>query len=130
MIRQFAFLSGFIWLLLGFLGFLPTLLENAGPSGGLLFGVFPANLPLNTLHILLGVLGIVASGGYRAAARYARMAALLGAALALVGFLPMVGELPALALLARDVTWSHGLFALVAAYFGWGEPSRSYIVML
>lgn len=131
MIRQFALVSGFVWLALGFLGFVPVLSHLAGDGvTPLLFGVLPVTPFLNTVHLGLGLLGIAASGAYRSSTSFARGAAVIAGLLVLVGSLPVLGHATLLAPLVLDVTWSHGLFALLAAYFGWGEPSRAYIVML
>ncbi|RKT55389.1 DUF4383 domain-containing protein [Saccharothrix australiensis] len=61
-----ALLVGALFLLVGLLGFIPGVtsgdLAFAGPhSGALLFGLFAVSVLHNLVHLLFGVLGVVAS---------------------------------------------------------------------
>ena len=130
MIRHFAWTAGVVCLVAGLLGFLPAVVTDTAGPGGLLFGLWPVAPLLSALYITLGAAGTVASSHYRTATVFARVTAVVFALLALVGVSPLIDHLPALAPLAFDVTWSSGLVSVIATYFGWGEPSRSYIAML
>ena len=55
MARTFALLLGIVFLLIGILGFVMV------PHAGLLLGIFAVNKPHNLIHVLIGVLGIVAA---------------------------------------------------------------------
>ncbi|WP_083865717.1 DUF4383 domain-containing protein [Deinococcus peraridilitoris] len=131
MIRQFALCMGGSWLAFAILGYLSLVLSSGDTSAGrLLLGILPVGPWLNLLYLLLGVVGLAGSGQYRTSIFYARLAAITGAALAVLGFVPGATQLPALLPLTQDVMGLHLLFAVIAAYFGWGEPSRSYIALL
>lgn len=131
MIRQFALFAGGTWLILGTLGLALVLSSpDSTLSGQLLLGVLPVSWWLSLLYLSLGLLGLAGSGQFRTSLTFARLAALLGVTLTVVGFVPGAANLPALLPLTHDVAGLHGLFAVVAGYFGWGEPSRSYITLL
>lgn len=131
MIRQFALWAGGSWLILGTLGLILVLRSPGGaPAEQFLLGVLPVSFWQSLLYLLLGALGLAGCGQFRSSLAFARLAALFGVTLTLLGMVPGAGDLPALLPLTHDVAGLHGLFAVVAAYFGWGEPSRSYIALL
>jgi hypothetical protein len=65
-VESFALLVGSVFLLVGVLGFVPGIttgdLSFAGPhSGALLFGVFAVSILHNLVHLLFGVVGLLAA---------------------------------------------------------------------
>ena len=135
--RLFALIVGIVYLVVGIAGFIPGLV--AEPDGrfedlvvhageGHLMGIFPINVLHNLVHLLVGVLGILAYRTFDAARFYSRGLAIFYAVLALMGLLEaanlntMFGLVP---IFGNDV-WLHAVTAIVAAYFGWGRvPARS-----
>ncbi len=53
--RLFALVIGIVFLLVGILGFV------LNPTGGSLLGIFAVNIEHNVIHVLVGVLGILAA---------------------------------------------------------------------
>ena len=123
----FASLAGLVYLVIGILGFLPSL-TSAPPAGaphlalatnyGYLFGLFPVNLLHNVFHIAIGAWGFLASRSFAASRAFARGVGMLYGVLTLVGLFSGLntafGWLP---LFGHDV-WMHAGTAVVAAYFG------------
>uniref|UniRef100_UPI0031D0E39C DUF4383 domain-containing protein n=1 Tax=Saccharothrix mutabilis TaxID=33921 RepID=UPI0031D0E39C len=65
-VRTAALVVGVVFLVVGVLGFVPGVRQGdlafAGPhTGALLFGVFAVSVLHNLVHLLFGVLGVVAS---------------------------------------------------------------------
>ena len=126
--RFFALLIGLGFLVLGLLGFVPGAVHPA-PVGDLrlttgygdLFGVFPVNLVLDVVHLVIGIAGIAAYGSVRAAVRFSRGLAVFYGALAILGLLPGLRTIFGLLPLFGNDVWLHGLTAIVAAYFGWAQ---------
>jgi hypothetical protein len=134
--RLFALIVGIIYLVVGVAGFIPGLV--AEPDGrfedlavhageGHLLGIFPINVLHNLVHLLVGVLGILAYRTFDAARLYSRGLAIFYGLLAVMGLIDaanlhtMFGLVP---IFGNDV-WLHALTAILAAYFGWGPvPAR------
>jgi len=125
-ISTFALLVGLVYLVAGLLGMVPAMLTSppadVPPATftilyGYLLGLFPANIMLSGMHLLVGIWGIIAARGH--AALYARAVALLFGTLAVMGMIPILntffGWIP---IHGHDV-WLHGITAALAAYFGW-----------
>ena len=125
----FAFLSGIVYLGLGLLGMLPSLVLQPPPDlaahalYGELFGAFPVSTPLCVLHALLGLSGIVAWSAGRREAGYARALAAVSGILALMGMLPGLQTFFGLMPLQGTNIWLHGTTALAAAYFGFRQTT-------
>ena len=127
-VQKFALVFGIVYALVGLLGFVPGVLQ-APPAGapslavgtayGYLLGLFPVNLLHDLVHILVGVLGVLAASRLATARLYCRVVAIVFALLTLMGLLPSVdttfGLIP---LFGADVAL-HALTAIVSAYFGW-----------
>ena len=71
--RSFALVFGIVFLLAGASGFIPGMLHpvpaNAPPltmatGYGLIVGLLPVNVLHNLVHVLFGILGVVAFGGF------------------------------------------------------------------
>ena len=124
----FALIGGLVYLGLGILGLVPATLVPPpadAPSTsfallyGYLFGLWPVNVLHTALHLAVGFWGLCAWRRKCSAVAYARVLALLFAALALLGTLPAANTLfGAMPIHGHDV-WLHALTALAAFYFGW-----------
>lgn len=126
--RQFAFVFGTVYVLVGILGFVPFL-NQAPPPGspslavtsfyGFLLSLFAINLLHNLFHIVVGALGIVVRNSEANARRYCRVLAVVFALLTVLGLVPLLsttfGLIP---LFGLDVAL-HAVTAIALAYFGW-----------
>jgi hypothetical protein len=125
--RTFALLFGIVFLAVGALGFVPSMVHapmdghdvSMTQNYGDLLGLFPVNLLHNVVHILFGVWGILAYRSLAGSKSYFRAVAVIYAVLTVLGLLPATnttfGYIP---IYGNDV-WLHAVLALVAAYFGW-----------
>jgi hypothetical protein len=130
----FALVVGLLYVALGVLGMLSSLLIGA-PAGtpapavtmnyGYLFGVFAVNAVLNGVHFLLGFWGLVAWSGALSAVNYARSLSVVTAVLALMGLIPGLKTAFGLAPLDGYEVWLHALTAVAAAYIGFRSAARS-----
>ena len=127
--RYFALVVGIIYLVVGIAGFIPGIRTDrefadlaVRASEGELLGLFPVNVLHNLVHLLIGVLGILAYRSYDSARLYSRALAIVYAVLAIMGLIDaadlrfLFGLVP---LHSHDI-WLHALTAIIAAYFGWG----------
>ena len=118
--QKLAWVSGLVFLLVGILGFIPGITENAPgsfsgeDSEGSLLGVFQTSVLHNIAHLAFG-LGILAARKHATALTYLLVSGVAYAGLFLVGILGAMDWLPA------DDTddWLHlGLaVALLGAWF-------------
>jgi hypothetical protein len=127
--QTLAFAFGVVFLLVGLIGFIPGITENAPgsfageDSEGSIFGVFQTGVLHNLAHLVFGV-GILAARKHATALTYLLVAGIAYAALFLVGMIGAMDWLPA------DDTddWLH-LALAVALLGGWyvakreGEPT-------
>lgn len=87
--RSYARVLGWLLLVIGLLGFLPTVGGTLGSGSSNLLGIFPINNVHNVVHIVTGLLGVFA--GYYRSGVYARTYALtFGVVYALVTILGFV----------------------------------------
>jgi hypothetical protein len=130
----FALVVGLLYMALGILGMLSSLLIGAPAdapapavtmSYGYLFGVFAVNAALNGVHFLLGFWGLVAWSGALSAVNYARSLSFATAALALMGLIPGLKTAFGLAPLHGHEVWLHALTAVAAAHIGFRSAARS-----
>ena len=98
----------------------PTGARRAVDSAyGYLLGIFPVNALHNLVHLLVGVLGIVAARALTSARSYSRAVAIVFGVLTLMGLLPALNTtLGFIPLFGADVAL-HAATTLAAAYFGW-----------
>ena len=127
--RYFALVVGIIYLVVGIAGFIPGIRTDrvfaelaVHASEGELLGLFPVNVLHNLVHLLIGVLGILAYRTYDASRLYSRALAIVYAVLAIMGLIAAADLrfLFGLAPLHSHDIWLHALTAIIAAYFGWG----------
>jgi hypothetical protein len=125
--RTFALVVGFVFFVLGLLGFVPAFLNGDDGSHRVeftvateyLFAMFATNYFMNLVHIAVGAWGISASraaGGSRA---YTRTLAVIFGALAIIGLVPTLDTFFGFVPLHGNNVWLHGITALAAAFVGW-----------
>ena len=127
--RTFALIVGIVYLLVGTAGFIPGLVEDrefvdltVDAGEGDLLGIFPINVLHNIVHVLIGLLGILAYRSFAAARNYSRALAIVYALLAVMGLIDAgdVNKTFGLIPIHSHDVWLHAVTALVAAYFGFG----------
>lgn len=109
----FALITGIVYTLLGIAGVFPAALVNG------YLGMFPMNVPLSVLHLVIGVCGLASASLPRYGRVYARAAGVilgvLGAMGLIAGLDSAFGWMP----LHGHNIWLHLGTALIAAYVGW-----------
>ncbi len=132
--RYFALIFGFVYLIVGILGFVPGLLTTpveAPPMAvetgfGLLFGLFPVNVLHNVVHFLLGLWGVMAWRSFGSARVYSKSLAVIFGVLTIMGLIPVLWTTFGLIPLYGHDIWLHAITAVVAAYFGWAaQPATT-----
>ncbi len=122
--RTFALVLGVAFIVAGLAGFFPT---PADPPAGLTqthgfghaLGVLPVNTLHNIVHIVFGLMGILASRGTVMSARgYAQFVAVAYGLLVVLGLLPQTNTTFGLIPLYGADVWLHAIIAAAAAYFG------------
>ena len=86
---------------------------------GYLLGLFPVNVLHNLVHLVIGVLGMLAAGRAYNAVVYSRGLAVFYGLLAVMGLFPVLYTTFGLIPIFGNDVWLHGLTAAAAAYFGW-----------
>jgi len=128
----FALTFGIVFLIAGLMGLVPLFLVpppiDAPPTNftllyGYLLGLFPVNLLHSLMNIVVGARGFSAWRGGSSPTRFARGIAILFGALAVMGMLPMLKTALGIMPLHGNDVWLHGISAVIAAYFGWRQPS-------
>lgn len=122
--RTFALVLGVAFLVAGLAGFFPTPAEP--PAGltqthgfGHALGLLPVNTLHNVVHLLFGVMGILASRGSLMSARgYAQFVAVAYGLLAVLGLLPQTNTTFGLIPIYGNDVILHAVIAAASAYFG------------
>ena len=132
MVKKFALIFGAMYVIAGILGFIPALVTP--PEGmvgmdvqaghGHLFGLFPVNFWHNIVHVAVGIWGVLAARDFGAAVTFARVSAVLFAALTILGLIPATNTLFGLVPLYGHDIWLHALTTALTAYFGFVAPTR------
>ena len=131
--RTFALVLGIVFLLAGASGFVPGMLHPvpagapplAVPMGyGLVMGLLPVNVLHNLVHVLFGILGLVAYGGLFAPRVYAQIVAVAYGLLVILGLLPATNTLFGLIPIYGNDVWLHLVLGVAAAYFGFMTPAQ------
>ena len=131
--RYFALVFGVVYLIVGILGFVPSLIPlppEAPPlaidaSYGYLFGLFPVNIIENIVHMAIGIWGLTAWRDWQTARGFSRSNAVIFGILAVLGFIPGLNTVFGLVPLHSHNIWLHAVTAIIAAYFGWAAVSRT-----
>lgn len=125
--RNFALVFGIVFLLAGISGFIPGMLQpvpaDAPPltvdmGYGLVMGLLPVNVLHNLVHILFGIIGVVAFAGIVAPRFYAQIVAVTYGLLVILGLLPATQTVFGLIPIYGNDVWLHLVLGVVAAYFG------------
>jgi hypothetical protein len=101
MLQNAALLVGIVFLLVGILGFIPGITEDAPgsfageDSDGSLLGVFQTSVLHNLVHLLFGVAGILLSRTWEGASNFLLWGGVAYLGLFLVGLLGAMDWLPA-----------------------------------
>lgn len=117
----------------GVLGFVPGLQHPINAIAGVndveiklgyLFGSLPTNPPLNTVHIIAGILGLVGAIGIGGSRIYGRTAFFFFALLAFFGTLPGFNSFFGLMPLFDGDVWLHAGFAAIGFYLGFIDTPK------
>ena len=130
--RLFALVIGIVYVLIGLLGFLPGVVA-APPTGapslavdagyGYLLSLFPINVLHNIVHLIIGLLGLIAYRRFADARLFARGLAIFYGLLAIMGLIPGLNTTFGLIPIFSHDIWLHAVSAAAAAYFGWFAPA-------
>ena len=124
--RLFAQIFGAIYLIVGILGFIPGIAQSSaayGAGGAVLAGLFPVNYLHDVVHLILGIWGLASAGSMARAVSFCRAFAVVLILLGIYGFFSAPTE--SLVPLGSPDTWLHLVSGVIAAYFGWGAPSKA-----
>lgn len=119
-VRKLGLLWGILFLTGGILGFVPAITKDE-----MFLGFFMVNTPHNILHIISGILFLVASlWGARAAQSWFYVFGAFYASLSLIGF--WEGDKMIFNLISnnRIDSWGHGFLALVLLAIGFANRGR------
>jgi hypothetical protein len=125
--RTFALIFGIVFLLAGLSGFVPGFLHpvhadapqlSVNSGYGLVFGLLPVNILHNLVHLLFGVLGIIAFAGVFSPRSYAKIIAIFYGLLVVLGLIPATNTLFGLVPIYGNDVWLHLALGAIAAYFG------------
>ncbi len=127
--QYFSLITGIIFVLIGVMGYIPGFVKEptATPDTaflsftlgyGYLLGLFPINVLHNVVHLLVGLLGIVASVSLGSARLYSGVLALFYGLLTVMGLIPATQSTLGLIPIFGNDVWLHGLTAAIAVYFG------------
>ena len=126
MAKTLALLFGIVFLLIGILGFVPALAPNE-----MLLNIFHVNAAHNAVHLLTGVIALVAGmAGVGASKTFFKIFGVVYGLVAVLGF--VVGDGMLLGLISNNAadTWLHVGIALVSLIIGFapsGEPTRTTV---
>ncbi|HZG38391.1 MAG TPA: DUF4383 domain-containing protein [Nodosilinea sp.] len=128
--QKFALIIGVAYLAMGLMGFIPALVSqtNSMPpsmeklgvvSGfGYLMGLFPVNTPHNIIHIVTGVLGIVASIALDSSRLFSGQLGIYYTTLTVLGLIPVANTFFGLFPIYGADVLLHGVTGALGIYFG------------
>jgi hypothetical protein len=90
---------------------------------GLALGLFPVNILHNVVHLLFGVLGLIAGRSAAGALGFAKFVAVAYGLLTVLGLVPATQTTFGLIPIYGNDVWLHGAIAAASAYFGFGSRS-------
>jgi Domain of unknown function (DUF4383) len=117
MLKIAASVFGAAFLIAGLLGFIP-----ATAPGGMLFGILHVNAAHNVVHLLTGVVALLAAyNGARASQLFFQIFGVIYGLVAILGF--MVGDRPIMGMIANNIAdaWFHLIVAAVSLYLGFSK---------
>jgi|SRR5688572_20547184 len=130
-IGTLAMIFGIGFLAVGFIGFAagpplpdaPPLVVNQGH--GMMLGLFPVNILHNLVHLLFGMLGLMAAWGVMlTASAYFKFLAVTYGLLTVLGMIPATQTTFGLVPIHGNDIWLHGVIAAAAAVIGFTMPAR------
>jgi hypothetical protein len=135
-LKRFTAVMGWIFLIIGVLGFVPDLLTAphvsdpnlaATDSYGRFLGLFPVNSLHNIVHLFFGVWALTASKDIIAARRFCKANAVIYGVLAIMGMIPGLNTVFGLVPVHSHDIWLHAGIAVATGYFGyvWGVSRPS-----
>jgi hypothetical protein len=123
MVKSAAVLFGVVFLLIGILGFVPAVTKDQ-----MLLGIFHVNAAHNCVHLLSGVVALIAGMTSAGAARwYFRIFGLVYGLVAVMGF--VMGDGMLLGLISNNTadTWLHVGIAAVSLILGFMPASAETV---
>ncbi|OQW48879.1 MAG: hypothetical protein A4S09_12995 [Proteobacteria bacterium SG_bin7] len=135
-LRKFTSIMGWIFLLIGVLGFIPGLLTPphvgdpslaATDSYGRFLGLFPVNSIHNMVHLVFGLWGVTASKDLLASRKFCKANCVIYGVLAVMGLIPGLNTLFRLMPIHSHDIWLHAGIAIATGYFGfaWGVTRKT-----
>jgi Domain of unknown function (DUF4383) len=130
--RSLSLIYGIFWLGFAILSMMPGIVAPMPATApetrfdvmhGATFGLFPVNMLLILVHLFIGAWGLAAFMGWSRTRFYVRSAAIVLAALGVMGLVPGLNTVFGVMPLHSHDVWLHLAGAAVAAYVGWREPS-------
>jgi hypothetical protein len=121
MLKTIAIIYGIVFLIIGILGFLPTISPEQH-----LIGIFRINAAHNIVHLLTGIIAIgVGLKDARASSIFFRIFGVIYLIVAILGFY-YVNE-PIFGIIANNMAdaWLHVLIAIVTLYLGFGVKVKA-----
>ena len=121
MAKTLGMLFGIVFLAIGILGFVPGVTTN-----DMLLGIFMVNAAHSVVHIVSGVIFLIASmSGVGAARLWFQIFGLIYAVVAIMGF--VVGNGMIFNLISNNTadTWLHVVLAAVMLLIGFGSPRQA-----
>lgn len=128
--QKFSLIIGAAYLLMGIIGFIPAFVTEAAGvpptisnlgvmSGyGYLMNLFPTNTPHNIIHIVTGLIGILASISLDSARLFSGQLGIYYSVLAVLGVIPIANTFFGLFPLFGYDVLLHGVTGLLGIYFG------------
>lgn len=126
--RNFALISGIVFIVIGILGFIPGIVNphvmqpdpplTVQVGYGYLMNMFPVNVLHNFVHLGIGIWGFTSSRSFKQSLVYSQGIAILYSLLAVMGLLPVLStSLGFIPIYGYDVLLHLGA-AAIAAYYG------------
>ncbi len=127
--QKFALIVGIFFFLCGVMGFIPAFVKeptvtpdvaNLGftTGYGYLLGLFPINVLHNIVHLLVGILGILASISLDSSRLYSGALGIFYGLLTVMGLIPATQSTLGLIPIFGNDVWLHAVTAAIAVYFG------------
>ncbi len=136
-VRLASLLLGFVYIIFGISGILPTSSYPVpdsfptliiGDRYSVYFAVFPINVMLTYLHMLLGLWGVLAYHSLPDSYAYAKIVGITFLVLALFGLIPVLNVFFGWMPLFGNNIWLHAATGAILVYFGFFyKPSPEYV---
>ncbi|MDE2481394.1 MAG: DUF4383 domain-containing protein [bacterium] len=127
---------GLLFLVAGIAGFIPWIAPAApfdapvvtwDTAYRLIGGIFPVNIAHDALHILFGLIGLLAAVRFSSAVAYARVVTWVYLVLIVLGLIPITSTLFGVAPIYGWDVALHAVVLLVALYAGYGRGSQEEV---